>query len=453
LLVLGFEDYYFDELKTILVYPGGFLAPARDADDGEARLQSRLGEAHFKGPVVLSWWQSRWDGRRLGRSNLVIHEFAHKLAELGDPITGVPLLEDADLAERWDTVINTEYERLIEDAAYQRPSLLDHYGAENRTEFFAVATECFFLQPTALRQRHQRLYELLAAFYRQDPASRPFDRTLLNLAADAEEEYSRHVIEECSAAIKRQSKDADAYAQRAAWYCSRGEFESAVQDYSEVIRLASRNERATAYYERGSVCLSAGWYDRAIADFSEAIRRAPDFARAYRDRGVAHIEKGETQTGLADLTRALRLDPKDDRAYVERGLVYHDNGKYDKALRDLTKAIGLSPYDAIAYNNRALVYLARKDHDQAIADCNAALQLDPEMPEPYKHRGVAFLRMGEYGRAVADLGQAISIAPDYADAYRARADALASLGEEEKARQDREHAIMLKNRADRRGPM
>src|SRR5207249_7525833 len=31
LLVLGFADYYFDELKTILVYPGGFLASIPDA--------------------------------------------------------------------------------------------------------------------------------------------------------------------------------------------------------------------------------------------------------------------------------------------------------------------------------------------------------------------------------------------------------------------------------------
>src|SRR5579872_5498375 len=26
LLLLGFDDYYFEELQTILVYPGGFLA-------------------------------------------------------------------------------------------------------------------------------------------------------------------------------------------------------------------------------------------------------------------------------------------------------------------------------------------------------------------------------------------------------------------------------------------
>jgi Mlc titration factor MtfA (ptsG expression regulator)/Tfp pilus assembly protein PilF len=443
LLVLGFEDYYFDELQTVLVYPGGFLAPTPAALEEETKLEARLGEAHWRGPVILSWWQSHWDARRLGRSNLVLHEFAHKLAELGDAHAGMPPLEDDDLAKRWETVIRPEYERLAEDAAYRRPSLLRHYGAENRAEFFAVASECFFLQPTALRQRHPELYQLLAACYRQDPATRPINQALTRRARDAEEEYSRHVIAEYSVAIRRQPDYIDGYAQRASWYCSLGDFENAVKDYTVVIQLAPRQERASAYYERGSVHLAAGSYDLAIADFNQSIRRAPDFAQAYRDRGAAWAAKEEVDAALADLTRALRLDPKDDSAYVERALVYHDCKKYDKALRDLTRAIGLSPYDPDAYSNRAWVHLAKGELDRAIADCQRALRIEPDFPEAHKHRGVAYLHKGKYNRALADLDEAIRLAPDYAEAYRSRAEAFSGKGEEEKARQDREQATKL----------
>jgi len=52
-------------------------------------------------------------------------------------------------------------------------TLLDHYGATNQAEFFAVATECFFEQPRKMRQRHAELYEVLSGFYRQDPANWP----------------------------------------------------------------------------------------------------------------------------------------------------------------------------------------------------------------------------------------------------------------------------------------
>jgi Mlc titration factor MtfA (ptsG expression regulator) len=51
-----------------------------------------------------------------------------------------------------------------------RKSLLDHYGATNEAEFFAVASECFFERPVQLRTRHAELYEELARYYGQDPA-------------------------------------------------------------------------------------------------------------------------------------------------------------------------------------------------------------------------------------------------------------------------------------------
>jgi Mlc titration factor MtfA (ptsG expression regulator) len=84
LLALGLEGYCFDKLKTILVYPGGFLASAADPLGGAGDAQQLHGEAHYRGPVVLSWWHARRDGRRMGTTNVVLHEFAHKLAEWGD---------------------------------------------------------------------------------------------------------------------------------------------------------------------------------------------------------------------------------------------------------------------------------------------------------------------------------------------------------------------------------
>jgi hypothetical protein len=46
------------------------------------------------------------------------------------------------------------------------------YGATNPGEFFAVATEVFFEQPYELQESEPALYDVLARFYRQDPATR-----------------------------------------------------------------------------------------------------------------------------------------------------------------------------------------------------------------------------------------------------------------------------------------
>lgn len=440
LLILGFDDYYFDEVKSILVYPGGYLS--EDSLGRNDRIQHLLGEAHRGGPVILSWWHAQWDGRRYGRSNLVLHEFAHQLELANDFGHNAPPLDASDLEQRRDQVMGAEYDRLVEDASYGRPTLLDYYGAVNRIEFFAVATECFFQQPVALRRRHASLYQILAEWYRQDPVERwLLDGVTAGDAARAEDDYYRHAIAECSAAITRHPDQVDAYRRRAAFYGKQGEYDKAIADYGAAIRLVP--DDAEVYCDRGDAYLAKGCPDEALSDFAEAIRLCPRYSRAYCERGAAYAEKGDQDRAIADLNRAIRIDPKDDTSYHRRGLLYLDRGKHDRAIRDFSKAIRLCPYWATGYSDRAAAYLGNGEYDRAIDDCGQALDLEPWLPEPHKHRGVAYYHKGEYGKAIADCSAAIRLDPEYVEAYRARALAHAASGEEEKAQQDRAQADKL----------
>lgn len=58
---------------------------------------------------------------------------------------------------------------LVDARASHQRTLLDHYGATNTAEFFAVASETFFEQPSELRREHGELFELLKKYYRVDP--------------------------------------------------------------------------------------------------------------------------------------------------------------------------------------------------------------------------------------------------------------------------------------------
>ena len=49
--------------------------------------------------------------------------------------------------------------------------MIDPYGCEAPSEFFAVASETFFVEPVGLRRYWPALYDSLAAFYRQDPGA------------------------------------------------------------------------------------------------------------------------------------------------------------------------------------------------------------------------------------------------------------------------------------------
>jgi Mlc titration factor MtfA (ptsG expression regulator) len=176
LLLLAIEHDYFGRVRSILVYPSGYRSPSERHVQGgtiEESDEGRLGEAWYRGPVVLAWDSVLAGGRSLddGR-NVVLHEFAHQLDFLDGLADGTPLLENDAQYRTWQKVMTEEYERLCRESAKGHATLLDEYGSTNEAEFFAVATECFFEKPRPMQRRHPLLYDVLRDYYKQDPAKR-----------------------------------------------------------------------------------------------------------------------------------------------------------------------------------------------------------------------------------------------------------------------------------------
>lgn len=173
LLLLNRNTDFYPKLRQILVYPDAFIVERQQQDPAGLVWEQRhvlAGESWEQGQVILSWKNTLegaanpYDGH-----NVVIHEFAHQLDQEDGHANGAPILQHSKDYLSWSNVFNQRYNQLIEDAAQQRPSLLDYYGATNPAEFFAVATEVFFEQPHALNQQHPDLYQELSHFYRLDP--------------------------------------------------------------------------------------------------------------------------------------------------------------------------------------------------------------------------------------------------------------------------------------------
>jgi Mlc titration factor MtfA (ptsG expression regulator) len=183
-LAVGMEEpYYFDSVLSIILYEGAYEHPVGYL--GESGILAEQvpvsGEAWHRGPIVLSWRDVLADGRDAsGGRNVVFHEFAHYIDGLDGDMDGSPPLVGRERHQRWYRVTETEYRRLVGRARRNEVSLLDHYGASNRAEFFAVATECFFEQPHAMQAQHGELYGVLRDFYRQDPAQCLPDAATLN---------------------------------------------------------------------------------------------------------------------------------------------------------------------------------------------------------------------------------------------------------------------------------
>jgi hypothetical protein len=119
---------------------------------------------------MLSWPDVRMAGRESRQAyNVVIHEFAHVLdAANGEP-NGVPPLPADILRAEWLQTLGNEFSRFAARVGAGEETALDPYAAHSLAEFFAVASESFFVDPQGLQAEHPAFYALLCRFYQQDP--------------------------------------------------------------------------------------------------------------------------------------------------------------------------------------------------------------------------------------------------------------------------------------------
>jgi len=130
------------------------------------------GEAMHGGPVMLSWRDVEDAGESAAEGyNVVIHEFVHVMDMRDGLADGVPALPDRAAQEEWIQVMADEYDRFCDRIDADEYTLLDPYAAEAPEEFFAVASEAFFVAPREFQAEHPALYTLLAKFFQQDPAA------------------------------------------------------------------------------------------------------------------------------------------------------------------------------------------------------------------------------------------------------------------------------------------
>jgi MtfA peptidase len=171
-LALGLD--WLDGFVGIVVHEDVVVA-RREVEDEDGVVhaydEELSGEAMSGGPVMLAWrdvddaGESAVDGY-----NVVVHEFAHVI----DMRRGVTArLEEVDPASehgRWLNALADEYESFSVRIDADEETFLDPYGAEALEEFFAVASEAFFVAPRELQGEEPRTYALLKSFFKQDPA-------------------------------------------------------------------------------------------------------------------------------------------------------------------------------------------------------------------------------------------------------------------------------------------
>ena len=173
---------WYDDFVGIVVHPDDVLARRKVVDAAGVvhhYNEALMGEAMDGGPIMLSWTAVQPGHALLGaHSNVVIHEFAHKLDLRDGNANGCPPLpvgfmghHSATAARQaWSTVWGDAYahfrEQVIRHERFGQPApWLDAYGATDPAEFFAVACEAYWLDHPHMRQELPTVAHALDAFF------------------------------------------------------------------------------------------------------------------------------------------------------------------------------------------------------------------------------------------------------------------------------------------------
>lgn len=179
-------DWYAD-FVGIVVQPGAAVA-RREITDGSGVVhrysEVLAGEAMDRGPIMLSWQDVAHAALAAPTgSNVVIHEFVHKMDMLrmrpGDSPDGAPPLppgflglhNPAEARERWRSTMQAAYDDFREALALAErfggePPWLDDYAAKDPAEFFAVTCEAYFVSRERFTQAFPTLLKLYDGFFK-----------------------------------------------------------------------------------------------------------------------------------------------------------------------------------------------------------------------------------------------------------------------------------------------
>ena len=200
---------------------------------------------------------------------------------------------------------------------------------------------------------------------------------------------------------------------------------------------------AVVYHYRGNAYLEQGDFDHAIADFAQAIRLNPNLPQSFYDRGRAYLAKKDYGRAIQDFNQTIRLNPDIPEVYDSRGVAYHDDGDMDRAGQDFDGAIMLDSNYAPAFVHRGNLYSDKGDFDRGIRDYDAAIRMDSRDAEAWHRRGEAYFRKQDYAHAAADLDQALKLDPGNAKAVWRRTVTRFALGQFAQAAQDADRSVKL----------
>lgn len=94
----------------------------------------------------------------------------------------------------------------------------------------------------------------------------------------------------------------------------------------------AHNKLADGYHRKGQ-------FDKAIAEYREALRIDPSNNWGHYNLALLYHDKGQLDEAIAEYYELLKIDPNLVPAHHDLGMIYKAKGQHDAATREFEEAI------------------------------------------------------------------------------------------------------------------
>lgn len=334
----------------------------KQADAAGARAD--LDQALERDPRLVVAWLRRAQLRRATSEIPGAMSDAHQAVELA-PGNTAAILERAEIAAiiGLHAMALTKFDRLIELDPKMTEAWIGRGDVHRRKNQFPDAIQDLnrALQVTPrsapayatlgkvkLESRdHPGAYEALVRAQQLDPKNVEAIISMASLLYLTNQ--PQEAIEEVDKAIALDPFHGMAFVTRAHARVDHKDFQGALADFNQALRLAPGDARANLLVGRGDAHFRLGQTARAIADYRKALEATPPSEFARSSLMIATYVEGNVDEATHLCDELLLADPTDRDQRINRGLLLRDRGELDRAIPEFESVANRGSFIALKW--------------------------------------------------------------------------------------------------------
>lgn len=203
-----------------------------------------------------------------------------------------------------------------------------------------------------------------------------------------------------------------------------GDAAAAVEHFGRAIDLLPTNH--LVYSNRSAAYVRLGDYEKALEDAEETVRLSEAWGKGWGRKGLALFHLNRFDEAVEAYREGLKVDPenevlKNGLAAAEKKIFASEanvqaeerinKGKHSQALEFIDKAVELDPGNALYHVNRSLICTATRNAEEGAKEADLAIQLRPEWHRGFQRKAEAMAALSKFEEACSLYAYALQLNP------------------------------------------